>query len=975
MWWRKKRRPQVARPLVEALEPRIMYAADLGAGLLAASATEVAGAIEMRVLDAGGDYAVPAIAQDTLTVAAPPAAGVGASRAQQSALPLNFETNAGQADASIDFIARGNGVGIALADGNATLVLKNGAYSDVLRMTLSGAAAAPEGQAEGEVTTRSNYLIGSADQWLTNVANHASVRYDGVYDGIDLRYYGNERALEYDFIVAAGADWRVIALEFEGIDGISIDADGALCLTIDAADGARSLHFTAPVSYQTGPDGREAVASRYVIGDDGRVRFDIGAYDAARTLVIDPLLVYGTYFGGTGADSASAVAVDGAGNAYLTGYTNNAGLVGTLLGLSGGEDVFVTKLSADLSTALYTTYLGGSGNERANAIAVDSSGNAHVTGWTQSAGTLGVGAFPTASPYQGSLNGTQDAFIFKLNAAGNALTYSTFLGGSGNADVGNGIAVDNSGSIYMVGTTTSADFPVSASAVGKTLAGSEAFVAKFNPVSNTLVYSTFIGGGGNETGNAIALDALNRVVIAGSTDSTNLATVGATQAANGGQTDAFVTKLNSAGSAITYSTYFGGNNVDIANAVALRSDGSIVVGGVTYSNDLTISSGALQATRGGGGNGGFVAILDPQTAALTYSTYIGGEGGGSGNEVVTGVAVDTADRIYAVGYTASSSFPVTAAALTGTYGGNIDAFVSLIDPAVSGGAGLFYSSYLGGSGTDYARGMAFAAGTVYVAGDTTSSSGIATSGAQDASYGGGTDAFLAAFSGIDAPVITSDGSGASAAISVAENSTAVTTVTATDADLPAQTLTYSISGGADAGKFTINANTGALGFITAPNFEAPADAGANNVYDLTVQVSDGILTDTQAISITVTNVNDAPSGTNATVTTNEDSAYTFVAADFGFSDTGDSPANTLSAVRISTLPGAGTLTNNGVALSAGQTITLADINLGRLVFTPVANANGNGYASFTFQVQDVVGTACLGLEVDPSAKTLSFSVT
>ena len=224
----------------------------------------------------------------------------------------------------------------------------------------------------------------------------------------------------------------------------------------------------------------------------------------------------------------------------------------------------------------------------------------------------------------------------------------------------------------------------------------------------------------------------------------------------------------------------------------------------------------------------------------------------------------------------------------------------------------------------------------------------------------------------EAPVITSNGGGATAAVNVAENSTAVTTVTATDPDAGA-TQTYSIIGGADQAKFAINASTGALSFIAAPNFEAPTDAGGNNVYDVTVQVSDGLGgLDSQAIAVTVTNVNEAPSGTNKTVATNEDTGYVFSAADFGF---GDTDGNALNAVKISGLPGAGLLTDNGVAISAGTLVSKADIDAGKLVFTPAANANGTDYSSFSFQVQDNGGTANGGANLDQSPNTITVNVT
>ncbi len=252
---------------------------------------------------------------------APAAAAVS----QQSGHPpLNFETNVGQAAAGIDFIARGAGYALALQDGNATLQLHDGAASATLHMALVGAAPDPVALAEGAVTSRTNYRVGAPGQWWQNVENHASVRYVGVYDGIDLRYYGSGQQLEYDFIVGAGADWRQIALRFDGAEQVAIDADGALQLTL--AGGGRVL-FHSPVSYQDGANGREVVASRYLLAADGSVGFEVGAYDHTRALVIDPTLAYGTYFGDAGAEQMRGAALGADGTVYLAGSDNGDAVV------------------------------------------------------------------------------------------------------------------------------------------------------------------------------------------------------------------------------------------------------------------------------------------------------------------------------------------------------------------------------------------------------------------------------------------------------------------------------------------------------------------------------------------------------------------------------------------------------------------------------------------------------------------------
>ena len=755
MWWRKKRQPAFERPLVEALLPRIMYAADLGAGLMAAAAGELADAIEMRVLDAGGDYVVQAATQDTLIVAVPPAGNASAGAAQQVSLPLNFEINRGQANSSVDFIARGNGVGIALADGNATLVLKNGTHSDVLHMRLAGAAAAVQGQAEGEVSARSNYLTGSPDQWLTDVANHTAVRYDGVYDGIDLRYYGNGRALEYDFIVAAGADWRAIALEFDGVDRVGIDPDGALRLTIDGPAGPTSLHFAAPVSYQTGADGRESVASRYVIGADGRVRFDIGAYDAGRTLVIDPLLVYGSYLGGSGLDRAQGIAVDAAGNTYITGETASIAFPTTAGGFdtmqNGGSDVFVTKLNAAGTALIYSTFIGGSGNDLAWGIALDAAGNAYVTGSTTSAN------LPTVGALQSALSGTQDAFLFKLNAGGSALSYSTYFGGSGSADVGYGVALDGGGNAYVVGATDSASGIASAGAFDTTLGGAlDAFVAKFDATQSgaaSRVFASYLGGSGEDHGYAVAVNAGGQAFVSGYTAANNFpTTANAYDSTANGANDIFLSVFNAAGSALAYSTYLGGSGTESARAITLDGSGTAYLGGT--SSGAFPTKNTYDATYGGGTTDAVVAKLDTAlsgAASLVYSTYVGG----AGNDTASGIAVDSLGRAHLAGYT-SGAFPTTADALQASHaGGANDAFYATLGLT---GASLLYATYVGGSGDD--MGVAItrdADHNLYLAGFTTSTDlQQITAGAVDTTHNGGSDAFVMKFTSQTLTVTTTN---------------------------------------------------------------------------------------------------------------------------------------------------------------------------------------------------------------------------
>ena len=528
-------------------------------------------------------------------------------------VPLAFEQNVGQLDASVQFLAHGSGYAVALTNGDAILALQNADSTALVKLQVVGKNATPAAAGEQLLESKTKYLIGDQANWRTDIANYAAVSYQNVYDGIDLRYYGSQRQLEYDFIVAAHHDVNSIQLRFDGAQQLSLAENGDLLLTLD--ESGRTLAFHAPVGYQDGAGGREHVDSRYVINADGTVGFEVGAYDADRALVIDPVLLYGTYFGGTGFDTANGVGVDAAGNVYMTGYsTLSAGVLGGLLngllGTGGGNDVFVTKYSANMQSVIYSTYVGGSGDDRATAIAIDANGNAYVTGSMKSSN------FPTASAYQGARDGGQDAFVLKLNAAGDAITYSTYLGGSGGSDVGSAIAVDAAGNAYVAGYASSSDFPVTAGAADSTYEGGEAFVSKLNATGNALLYSSFIGGSASDTGYGIAVDGAGNAVVVGETDSNNLLTsAGAYQATYGGGTDAFVVTLNSTGTAFGYSSYLGGSGRDAAYAVALGGTGKIYLTGETKSSNFDVTAGAYQ-TADPKEVDAFVSIIDPTSSGL-----------------------------------------------------------------------------------------------------------------------------------------------------------------------------------------------------------------------------------------------------------------------------------------------------------------------------------------------------------------------
>ncbi len=470
-------------------------------------------------------------------------------------LPLSFEVNEGQVDSSVKFLARGQGYGLFLTAAEAVLSLRGEHESSaVVRMQLLGGTRDPRAVGLDPQITRSNYFLGNDPRrWHTGVANYGRVRFEGVYPGVDLVYRGTQRRLEYDFVVAPGADPRRIRMAFRGADTVTIGPRGELILDTAGV----TLVQPAPVLYQEARAGRRRVEgayslrSRSVGGSDAReVGFVIGDYDRARALIIDPIVVYSTFLGGSGINEAEGIAVDGAGNAYITGITTSTdfpGVTGSSVqpAYGGRGDAFVTKVNATGTAIVYSTYLGGSGSDQAGGLAVDGAGNAYITGITDSTDFPGV----TGSSIQPVNGGAGDAFVTKINPAGTAIVYSTFLGGSGIDQAGD-IAVDGAGNAYIAGVTASTTFPgVTGSSIQPANGGGrDAFVTMIDPAGTTIVYSTFLGGSGDDGGFDIAVDGAGNAYITGFTTSTTFpgVTGSSIQPAKAGIDDAFVTKISAA---------------------------------------------------------------------------------------------------------------------------------------------------------------------------------------------------------------------------------------------------------------------------------------------------------------------------------------------------------------------------------------------------------------------------------------------
>jgi hypothetical protein len=580
-----------------------------------------------------------------------------------------------------------------------------------------------------------NYFIGNdKSKWAANVPLYDNVELQGVYKDIDVKYYYDNGMLRYDYKAKPGADISQIKFKFEGQEGISINEKGELILKTSLGEVTNGKIY----AYQSEGGTQKEVACKFEQRQDGTVGLKAESYDAKKELIIDPL-VYSTFVGGNGEDEAFSITADASGNAYITGYTVSTDYPvtsGAYKITNGGNNVFVTKLNPTCSNLVYSTYIGGSNYDWGQSIAIDAAGNAYITGYTKSSNyPATTGAFQTA------LRGSANAFVTKLNSTGSALLYSTFIGGN-SYDMGNSIAIDAGGDAYITGYTLSSNYPATTGAFQTALRGSaNAFVTKLNSTGSALLYSTFIGGTSQGYGYSIAVDAGGDAYITGYTNSSDYPTTsGAYQTALKGGENTFVTKLNSTGSALLYSTFIGGSGYDEGNSIAIDAGGNAYISGVTNSSDYPTTTGAFQTAFGGGDYDALVTKLNSTGSALLYSTFIGG----SGYDYGYSIAVDAAGNAYITGYTKSSNYPATTGAFQTASGGYDDAFVTKLN---STGSALLYSTFIGGSdGDDEGNSIALdAGGSTYVAGFAGSSDFPTTTGAFQTAYNGTVNAFVTKF--------------------------------------------------------------------------------------------------------------------------------------------------------------------------------------------------------------------------------------
>ncbi len=628
--------------------------------------------------------------------------------ASAPAIPFAFVENRGQVDSSVRYIGSGPGSREFFRESGVAIQNAGGRVS----YSFEGASAHPRIESKDELGAMANFLVGSDPRsWRTDVPMSRSLLYRDVWPGVDIVYRADA---DPEYVIAEGGSIGSVRLRFDA--ETVVQSDGSLAVS---GKSGRLGGLTARVIKETNGI-RRSVRARFVVHPDGTVGL-VAASTAA------PAPAFSGFVGGPSEITITAVAVNSSYNIVVAGWAlgnDLSGLGGVQSYSGGGVDAFVAAFSPTGGSLLYCTYLGGSGDDRAFGLTVDSSNNTYVTGWTSSFN------FPVLGGIQAKLSGARDAFVAKLNASGSSLIFSTYLGGTG-MESGNAIALDSTGSPVIVGDTTSTNLKVSAGAFQSKLSGSQqdVFVAKLSPSGNSIIAQTYLGGSGVEHGTAVIVDSANEVIVGGSTCSNNFPVLNAAQPHSGGGQDGFVTKLAANLTQLVFSTYYGGSGgtpgaPEQVNGLALKSSGNIVAAGITSSLNFPVTPGVLQSRFGGGNTDGFVGRFAP-TGAMQFSTYLGG----SSDDGVNAVALDFYGYIYLAGYTASADFPTQNPMQAP--GGGMDAFVLKLN-----GNQLEYSTFLGGGGNDSAAALAVDSMSSVVVAGTTSSPDFPAMGAMEAWPGG-----------------------------------------------------------------------------------------------------------------------------------------------------------------------------------------------------------------------------------------------
>jgi hypothetical protein len=645
-------------------------------------------------------------------------------------LPLFFVPNAGQAHPAVRFLVQTPGLRAGFTPNGVVFQ----AHGKRLSVRFPGSNPAPALPAGRPLPGRANFIRGSHRTW--SVPLYEQIVYRNLYPGIDLRYSVSGASIKSEFFLAAGALPSLVRIQYPGAKA-TVDASGDLVVARDGVE----LREQSLAAWQPLPGASpRPVRARFRVLRPDTVGFQIDGYDPALPLVIDPVISYSTYLGGTGMGAVTGVAVDSSGNQYVAGWTESLDfpIAGAVYAANrGGVDVFVAKFNPSGNTLLYATYYGGSGDDRAAAIAVNSSGQAYIAGSTTS------GNFPLTAAWDSTYNGGRDAFLFMLTAGGNSVVFSTYFGGT-NWDAATAVALDSSGNAYLAGDTYSSNFPVQSAAQTTFGGAADAFAAKFTP-AGALSYSTYLGGLNAEHAGGIAVDSSGQAHVAGGTSSTNFPLAAPWQSSNAGGQDAFLTRLSASGSQLLYSTYLGGSAggggfPEQANAVAVDASGAAYLAGATPSPNFPATAGAFQ-TANSGSQDAFAAKLSA-AGALVYSTYLGG----TSFDWATGVAVDSGGNAHIAGYTSSFGFPVAAAVQT-AFNGMYDAFVTRLSAA---GNSVSFSTFYGGTGSDVANAIALDAGANIYLGGQTASVDFPLAGAIQSNNIGGSTGWVARL-GVTAP--------------------------------------------------------------------------------------------------------------------------------------------------------------------------------------------------------------------------------
>ena len=680
-----------------------------------------------------------------------------------------FIENKGQFEASVRYLAQAPWGNILLAGGGITFQfvaladLEGGTKSgespvawaaertarvDDILLVFKGARPDPIVEPLDSTPAAFNFLYGSdPGGWVTGARAYRKIVYHDLYPAIDLMVLSTESGVKCEYRVKPGGRVEDIRIDYDGAVTARVNAQGQ----VEVAAENGFVVEDEPLSYQLVDGEKKGVKTAFAVGPGGELGFRTGPYRRDIELVIDPSLMFSTFLGGSGQEVDGGIAVDPAGNVYVTGQTYSGNFPKSLKAydrtFNGVTDIFVTKFKPDGSGLVYSTFLGGNGGEAGSGIAVDAAGQAFVCGTTQSPN------FPTTiGAFDRTLGGVRDAFLVKLNAAGTALVYSTLIGGSG-SDESAGLSLSPNGTVCLTGSTLSADFPTTVNAYDKSLnGGRDAFALRVNSTGKSLVFSTFFGGSGEEQGLGIILDAASNVFITGTTTSANLpTTVGAYDRSLGGPQDVFVSRFNAQGNGLVFSTYLGSSGLDgTLGGIAVDSGGNVYLTGFTESNRYPITAGAWDSAFSGS-NEAFLTKLNPAGAALVYSTFLGG----SNQEFGRSVGVDVSGEAVVTGTTKSANWPVTRDAYDQTHNGDQDIFLTWLDPA---GRGLLYSTFIGGSGADRTSGgLALDVyGNAFVIGSTGSPNFPRTAGAFDRTYAGARDDAVLKFS-LPVPVLVVDG--------------------------------------------------------------------------------------------------------------------------------------------------------------------------------------------------------------------------